>query len=173
MRRISPRDFTMYMLLILTVAFATTAWQQMEREDAPDYSQIRTYFVQERVSYFTLKDNVLTLTLREAEDKTSTVTYQLADHQVFYLDMRELIDQQLASGVLTGYDYPPGLEGTWWYNLLPTLLDKPDRRAVPVQVHYSGFTIPDAFVVGYGLDYAEQYRNLPYIGILKPEVYGG
>ncbi|MBR2934630.1 MAG: hypoxanthine phosphoribosyltransferase [Oscillospiraceae bacterium] len=54
---------------------------------------------------------------------------------------------------------------------LCTLLDKPDRRKVEVAVHYSGFTIPDAFVVGYGLDYAERYRNLPYIGILKPEVY--
>ena len=56
---------------------------------------------------------------------------------------------------------------------LCTLLDKPDRRVKPVEVHYSGFTIPDAFVVGYGLDYAEEYRNLPYIGVLKPEVYGG
>ena len=56
---------------------------------------------------------------------------------------------------------------------LCTLLDKPERRQKPVEVHYSGFTIPDAFVVGYGLDYAEKYRNLPYIGILKPEVYGG
>ena len=56
---------------------------------------------------------------------------------------------------------------------LCTLLDKPDRRVKEVKVDYSGFTIPDAFVVGYGLDYAEQYRNLPYIGILKPEVYGG
>ena len=56
---------------------------------------------------------------------------------------------------------------------LCTLLDKPDRRVKHVDVHYSGFSIPDAFVVGYGLDYAEQYRNLPYIGILKPEVYGG
>ena len=56
---------------------------------------------------------------------------------------------------------------------LCTLLDKPDRRVEPVEVHYSGFTIPDAFVVGYGLDYAEKYRNLPYIGILKPRVYGG
>ena len=56
---------------------------------------------------------------------------------------------------------------------LCTLLDKPDRRVKPVKVHYSGFTIPDAFVVGYGLDYAEKYRNLPYIGILKPQVYGG
>lgn len=56
---------------------------------------------------------------------------------------------------------------------LCTLLDKPERRVKPVEVRYSGFTIPDAFVVGYGLDYAEHYRNLPYIGILKPEVYGG
>ncbi len=56
---------------------------------------------------------------------------------------------------------------------LCTLLDKPDRRVKDVKVNYSGFTIPDAFVVGYGLDYAEKYRNLPYIGILKPEVYGG
>ena len=54
-----------------------------------------------------------------------------------------------------------------------TLLDKPSRRIKPVELHYSGFTIPDYFVVGYGLDYAEKYRNLPYIGILKPCVYGG
>ena len=54
---------------------------------------------------------------------------------------------------------------------LCTLLDKPDRRKVEVAVHYSGFTIPDAFVVGYGLDYAENYRNLPYVGVLKREVY--
>ena len=54
-----------------------------------------------------------------------------------------------------------------------TLMDKPDRRAKPVHAAYIGFTIPDAFVVGYGLDYAEKYRNLPYVGILKPSVYGG
>jgi hypoxanthine phosphoribosyltransferase len=52
-----------------------------------------------------------------------------------------------------------------------TLLDKPERRKVDMKADYSGFTIPDAFVVGYGLDYAEKFRNLPYIGILKPEVY--
>lgn len=54
---------------------------------------------------------------------------------------------------------------------LCTLLDKPDRRKIPVHVDYRGFEIPDEFVVGYGLDYAERYRNLPYIGILKPSVY--
>lgn len=52
-----------------------------------------------------------------------------------------------------------------------TLLDKPSRRKVELQADYSGFTVPDEFVVGYGLDYDEKYRNLPYIGILKPEVY--
>lgn len=54
-----------------------------------------------------------------------------------------------------------------------TLLDKPERRVKPIRADYSGFAVPDAFVVGYGLDYAEKYRNLPYIGVLKPEIYGG
>lgn len=54
-----------------------------------------------------------------------------------------------------------------------TLLDKPDRRTKPITADYAGFQVPDAFVVGYGLDYDQKYRNLPYIGILKPEVYGG
>lgn len=56
---------------------------------------------------------------------------------------------------------------------LCTFLDKPDRRVIPVDVDYCGFTVPDEFIVGYGLDYAQKYRNLPYVGILKPEVYGG
>lgn len=50
---------------------------------------------------------------------------------------------------------------------LAVLLDKPDRRVVPVDVDYTGFVIPDKFVVGYGLDYAQKYRNLPYIGIVE------
>jgi len=54
-----------------------------------------------------------------------------------------------------------------------TLLDKPERRrpGVTVRPDYTGYVIPNEFVVGYGLDYNEHYRNLPYIGILKPEVY--
>ncbi|KMO85877.1 hypoxanthine phosphoribosyltransferase [Megasphaera cerevisiae DSM 20462] len=54
---------------------------------------------------------------------------------------------------------------------LATLLSKPARRQVEVPVDYNGFEIPDAFVVGYGLDYAGQYRNLPYIGVLREDVY--
>lgn len=52
-----------------------------------------------------------------------------------------------------------------------TLLDKPARRTVDISADYTGFTIPNEFVVGYGLDYADQYRNLPYVGVLKPEIY--
>jgi len=52
-----------------------------------------------------------------------------------------------------------------------TLLNKPSRREVEIDVDYIGFDVPDEFVVGYGLDYQEYYRNLPYIGVLKPEIY--
>ncbi len=52
---------------------------------------------------------------------------------------------------------------------LCTLLDKPERRVTDVKAEYTGFQIPDEFVVGYGLDYAQKYRNLPFIGIIKPE----
>jgi hypoxanthine phosphoribosyltransferase len=54
-----------------------------------------------------------------------------------------------------------------------TLLDKPSRRRVDVPVDYFGFKVDDQFVVGYGLDYQGRYRSLPYIGVLKPEIYGG
>ena len=52
-----------------------------------------------------------------------------------------------------------------------TLLDKPSRRKSNINADYAGFICPDAFIVGYGLDYSERYRNLPYIGVLKPEIY--
>jgi len=53
-----------------------------------------------------------------------------------------------------------------------TLLDKPARRLVEIPVDYRGYEIPDQFVVGYGLDYSERYRNLRFVGVLRPEVYG-
>ena len=52
-----------------------------------------------------------------------------------------------------------------------TILDKPSRRKANIQPDYEGFQVPDEFVVGYGLDYDEKYRNLPYVGVLKPEIY--
>ena len=56
---------------------------------------------------------------------------------------------------------------------IATLLDKPSRRKVDLKADYVGFEVPDEVVVGYGLDYDEQYRNLPFVGVLKPHVYGG
>ena len=53
------------------------------------------------------------------------------------------------------------------------ILDKPARRKTSITADYRGFEVPDAFVVGYGLDYDEKYRNLPFVGVLKPEAYGG
>ena len=54
-----------------------------------------------------------------------------------------------------------------------TLLDKPSRRVKAITADLAGFVVPDEFVVGYGLDYCQRYRNVPYIGVLKPEVYAG
>ena len=54
-----------------------------------------------------------------------------------------------------------------------TLFDKPERRVAEVHADYVGAQVPDAFIVGYGLDYDQKYRNLPFVGVLKPEVYGG
>ena len=124
MRRITPRDIALYLILFAVVFYSVSYLQRADWEDGPDYSQIRTYFTQERVEYFTLKDNVLTLTLRDegGSDKTSTFTYELARTDFFYNDRHQLIDQQLADGILKGYDYPPGIENAWWYSLIGPVL---------------------------------------------------
>ena len=54
---------------------------------------------------------------------------------------------------------------------LCTLLDKPSRRTIDVRIDYKGFTVENEFVIGYGLDFDEKYRNLPYVGVLKKEIY--
>ena len=122
MRRFSPRDLFLYLVVVLLMVFAVVSLQQMNREEVPHYSDIRTLFVQEKVAYFELEDNTLTLQLRTSGDNLLTVTYQLADPAVFYSDMHELIDQQYASGVLIGYDYPPGIESSWLYQYLPHIV---------------------------------------------------
>lgn len=81
--------------------------------------------------------------------------------------VEDILDSGVTLSYLLGYlqnRKPASIE-------IYTLLDKPDRRKRDVKTAMSGFVIPDAFVVGYGLDYAEKYRNLPYIGVLKPEIY--
>ena len=81
--------------------------------------------------------------------------------------VEDILDTGVTLGYLTKY-----LENRNPASItIATLLDKPARRKAEVYAKYIGFSVPDAFVVGYGLDYAEKYRNLPYIGVLKPEIY--
>ena len=82
-----------------------------------------------------------------------------------------LVEDILDSGVTLNYlkNYPSVRRPA--SIRVATLMDKPARRKANIYADYSCFEVPDAFVVGYGLDYNENYRNLPYIGILKPEVY--
>jgi len=122
MRRFSSRDLSMYLMLLLVMIFTFSTVQQMDKKSAPIYSEIQTYFHQEKVKYFTLKDHTLTLTVRGEGDATSTVTYQIADPAVFYNHMQDTVDQQLTAGILEGYDYPAGIESAWWYGLLPYVL---------------------------------------------------
>jgi len=122
LKRFSPRDLALYLLLLLLTLFAVNTLQQMNRADDPSYSQIRTLFEQEKVKNFSVKDNVLTMTVRGEGDDTSTVTYELSNFHVFYNDLHELIDQQRSEGIIEDYDYPMGVQGSWWYQYLPYLL---------------------------------------------------
>ena len=83
------------------------------------------------------------------------------------LIVEDILDSGVTLNYLTGYLKNRGPASI----AIATLLDKPSRRKADVRAKYVGFEVPDAFVVGYGLDYAEKYRNLPFIGILKPEIY--
>lgn len=83
------------------------------------------------------------------------------------LIVEDIIDSGNTLNFLVNYFYTKNADSV----KIVTLFDKPDRRQVEVPVKYVGKVIPDVFIVGYGLDYAENYRTLPYVGILKPEIY--
>ena len=85
------------------------------------------------------------------------------------LVVEDIIDTGLTLNYLLKYLHDRGPRSV----RICCLLDKPARRLAEIPIDYIGFTIPDRFVIGYGLDYDERYRNLPYIGVLKPSVYGG
>lgn len=91
----------------------------------------------------------------------------LADCDLLIIE--DIIDSGLTLSYLTDYLKLKGAHSV----KTCTMLDKPSRRKIAYTPDYVGKTIPDEFVVGFGLDYAEKYRALPYIGVLKPEVYGG
>ncbi len=96
---------------------------------------------------------------------TKDLTHDIEGKDVIIVE--DILDSGVTLSYLKGYlanRKPASLK-------IVTLLDKPARRRADIAADYCGFTVPDEFVVGYGLDYAERYRNLPYIGILKPEIY--
>ena len=96
---------------------------------------------------------------------TKDLSQDIAGKDVVIVE--DILDSGVTLGYLTKY-----LAGRKPASIrIATLLDKPDRRVADIYLDYCGFRVPDEFVVGYGLDYAEQYRNLPYIGVLKPEIY--
>ena len=115
----SGRDLSLYLAVVLVFFMVVNMIQGMDRQDDPSYSQIRTYFEQERVKRFQLKDDTLTLELRGEGDAVSTVTCQLGDTRLFYDDLRELIDAQRRQGIIEDYNILPGVESAWWYSLLP------------------------------------------------------
>ena len=85
------------------------------------------------------------------------------------LIVEDIIDSGITLSYLTKYLKGKGAKSV----RTCTLLDKPSRRKVDLKPDYCGAVIPDEFVIGYGLDYDERYRALPYVGVLRPEVYGG
>ena len=100
-----------------------------------------------------------------ADRITKDLTHDIEGKDVIVVE--DILDSGVTLSYLKGYlgnRKPASLR-------IVTLLDKPARRRADIAADYCGFTVPDEFVVGYGLDFAERYRNLPYIGILKPEIY--
>ncbi|MEM1485629.1 hypoxanthine phosphoribosyltransferase [Oscillospiraceae bacterium PP1C4] len=104
--------------------------------------------------------------------KTSGVVKIIKDIDINPLDFNILIVEDiLDSGLTLSYLKGMLLQRGAVNIKIAALLDKPARRIADIKADYTGFEVPDEFVVGYGLDYAEHYRNLPYVGVLKPEVY--
>lgn len=96
---------------------------------------------------------------------TKDMSYDIAGRDLIIVE--DILDSGVTLNYLKGYlehRNPNSIR-------IVTLFDKPARRKAPIKADYYGYEVPDAFIVGYGLDYAEKYRNLPYIGVLKPEIY--
>lgn len=100
-----------------------------------------------------------------AVEITKDLSYDIAGRDII------IVEDILDSGVTLSYLEKYMLVRNPASISICTLLDKPARRKADITPDYSGFLCPDAFIVGYGLDYNERYRNLPFIGVLKPEIY--
>ena len=121
-----------------------------------------------------LKTEFMAVSSYGAATKTSGVVNLVKDLTVDITGMHVLIVEDIVDSGMTLSYLSKYLETRGAASIkIATLLDKPERRRVDLKADYFCFTIPDKFVVGYGLDYDEKYRNLPDIGVLDPRVYGG
>ena len=122
-KQLKPAAFLFY-ALILIVIFASVS-MMLQPEGAPEiknYSQVLDLFEKEQVRSFQIKDNVLTMELREPIDGSTTVQHELASFSVFYSDLGELIEQQRRDGILTEYQYDPPTQTPWILTILPYLI---------------------------------------------------
>ena len=124
MKKFSPRDIVFYILIFLVLVSTVMALQKVENNGSTTYASLRTLFEQEQVVYFEAEENEVSLILRELDEngKNKTATYPIASFDVFYNDMKELIDEQWKSGVIEDYDYPQGFVAPWWFSILPYIV---------------------------------------------------
>ncbi len=124
------------------------------------------------IDHFVQFDFMIASSYGNATESSGTVKilkdldYDIAGRHVLVVE--DIIDSGITMNYLLKYLAGKGAADV----RLCSFLSKPSRRKVEVQIDYCGFEVPDEFLVGYGLDYAEYYRNLPYIGVLKQEIYG-
>ena len=115
----TPGFSFLFLLLVMVMCFSWI-WQMDNQTPDLDYSQIRQQFEQENVKAFDFPDeNTLVLTLHKAVEGTTSIRYEMYDVSIFYQDLHELIEEQKAAGIITGYDYPPPATTNWLELLLP------------------------------------------------------
>ena len=123
LKRFTSRDLILYTLLALVLVLTVNTLQRLNAQAAPKYSDVVLLFEQEKVRSFVVKDNKLTLSIRgEGDGADTTLEYTLADFNVFYNDLHELIDQQYAGRIIESYDYSPGVQASWWFVYVPYLV---------------------------------------------------
>ena len=115
-------NFSVFFLLLIVLLCMNWIGQMNSRENTLDYSQIRRLFLQEKVSAFTVEDNILTVTLREEVNGKTTYRHELYDFDYFYDDLNELVREQADKGIITQYDYYQDHSTNWLELLLPWLL---------------------------------------------------
>ncbi|MBP1736440.1 MAG: ATP-dependent metallopeptidase HflB, partial [Oscillospiraceae bacterium] len=119
MKHFSKRDLVLYALVGILIIFTFITLKNIDSGADLSYASMRTLFVQQQVDSFSIKDNTITLKLKEQVEGSTTVTYQLYDVQLFYDDLNNLIVSQYDQGIIQDYDYGTSLQNPWWASVLP------------------------------------------------------